>query len=116
MIAERAGQPHLPPPPPPPQKPGTLQRWQNQGGCTGAIAAILIVLAKFAAPILALLGKLKGALVLFKFASLTKLLVTGGSMIGTVVVEAWQWGWPFAIGLTALIFVHESGHAWAAHK
>lgn len=41
---------------------------------------------------------------------LAKFLPTMGSALLSVVLYAQAWGWPFAAGFVALIFVHELGH------
>jgi Zn-dependent protease len=102
--------------PPPPRRQSKLHQLQSQGGIWGALATILILLAKFGGVLLGLLVKLKGLLVGLKFLTLGKVLVTGGSMLLTIVLESFALGWPFAVGLTMLIFIHESGHAIAAHR
>src|SRR2546421_1429779 len=61
-----------------------------------AIAAIIAFLAKFKA-ILLLLPKLK-------------LLTTSGTMLVSLAAYALLWGWQFAAGFIALLFVHEMGH------
>jgi Zn-dependent protease len=91
-----------------------LQRWQGQKGIMGALATILILLAKFGGIVLGVLVKLKGLLVGLKFLTLGKVLITGGSMLLTIVLEAVSFGWAFAVGITALIFFHEFGHATGA--
>lgn len=40
-----------------------------------------------------------------------KLLTTGASMLVSVAAYALLWGWRFAAGFVALLFVHEMGHA-----
>jgi Zn-dependent protease len=55
----------------------------------------------------ALLAKFKG--VIFLLPKL-KLLATFGSMGLSVAAYALIWGWPFAAGFVALLFIHESGH------
>lgn len=50
-------------------------------------------------------------------AKLGKLLTTGGTMLVSLVVYAWIYGWRYAAGFVALLFVHEMGHFIAArHK
>ena len=49
-------------------------------------------------------------------AKLGKLLTTGGTMLLSVVVYAFIWGWRYAAGFVALIFVHEMGHYIAARQ
>ena len=39
-----------------------------------------------------------------------KLLTTAGSMLLSVAAYALIWGWKFAVGFVALLFVHELGH------
>jgi hypothetical protein len=54
---------------------------------------------------------------LFTGAKFGKLLVTGGSMLVSLVVYAWIFGWRYAAGFIGLLFVHEMGHFIAArHK
>jgi Zn-dependent protease len=60
------------------------------------IAAIVAFAAKFKAIIL-LLPKIK-------------LLATAGTMFVSLAAYAWIWGWQFAAGFIALLFVHEMGH------
>src|SRR3954452_7657965 len=62
----------------------------------GAIAALAVLLGKFKA-VLLLLPKLK-------------ILTTSGSMLVSVAAYALIWGWKFAFGFVALLFVHEMGH------
>ena len=49
-------------------------------------------------------------------AKLGKLFTTGGTMLLSVVVYAFIWGWRYAAGFVALIFVHEMGHYIAARQ
>src|SRR3954468_15574892 len=53
------------------------------------------------------LSKLKFLLVALKCA---KFLTTSATMLVSVAAYAFIWGWPFAAGFVALLFVHESGH------
>jgi len=60
---------------------------------------------------------IKLLLLLFKGATIGKFLLSGGSMLLTMCLYAWGFGWPFAVGLVLLIFIHEMGHYFAAkHK
>ena len=43
-------------------------------------------------------------------ATKAKFLVTSGSMLVSVAAYALIWGWKFAAGFVALLFVHEMGH------
>lgn len=45
-----------------------------------------------------------------------KVLIVVGSMLVSVAAYAWLWGWPFAVGFVALIFVHEMGHVVALRR
>ena len=83
------GEPYVAPPLQPERK--TLR---NRFG--GAIAAILVLLGKFKS-VLLLLPKLK-------------LLSTSATMLVSVAAYALIWGWKFALGFVALLFVHEMGH------
>jgi Zn-dependent protease len=47
---------------------------------------------------------------------LGKVLLTGGSMLVSVIAYAWIYGWWYAVGFVALIFVHEMGHYLAARQ
>src|SRR5687768_2136353 len=59
-----------------------------------------LVLLKFGA-------KLKGLLLLLPK---LKVLTTSASMLVSVAAYAVIWGWSFAVGFVALLFVHEMGH------
>src|SRR3954470_6210603 len=77
---------------------GERKPWWKRGG--GGIAALGLLIVKFAAKIkvvLLLLPKLK-------------ILTTSGSMLVSVAAYSLLWGWKFAIGFVLLLFVHEMGH------
>lgn len=59
---------------------------------------------------------MKILLVLLSKGGITKLLTTGGTMILSVGAYALLFGWPYAVGLVLLIFVHELGHYIAARQ
>jgi Zn-dependent protease len=89
------------PAPAPPQEPQIApplepERKTIRNRLGGAIAAIAVLLGKFKA-VLLLLPKLK-------------LLTTSGSMLVSVAAYALIWGWKFAVGFVALLFIHEMGH------
>jgi Zn-dependent protease len=63
-----------------------------------AVAGLLVL--KWAA-------KLKGLLLVLPK---LKLLTTSGSMLLSVAAYSLIWGWTFALGFVALLFVHELGH------
>ncbi|MBC3872853.1 site-2 protease family protein [Undibacterium flavidum] len=56
--------------------------------------------------------KLFGAL--FAAGKLGKLFISGGSMLLTVILYSWVYGWKYAIGFVLLILIHEMGHFVAA--
>jgi Zn-dependent protease len=91
----------LPPAPPggeqqpPPPKPRTGLR-----KALGPLFGVLVVIAKFAA-------KLKAVLLLLPK---LKLLTTSASMLVSIAAYTLIWGWRFAVGFVALLFVHEMGH------
>ncbi|MBV9850733.1 MAG: site-2 protease family protein [Armatimonadetes bacterium] len=118
MLAERARAAIPPAPETPhyaaPQNPSRLQQLKDRGGIVGALATILLVLAKIGAPVLALLAKLKFLLIGLKLLTFGKILLTGGSML----LSMWVWGmyyggWKFGVAIVLLIFIHECGHAIA---
>lgn len=45
-----------------------------------------------------------------------KLLTTGGTMLISMAVYAWVFGWRYAVGFVLLILVHEMGHYVAARQ
>jgi Zn-dependent protease len=54
--------------------------------------------------------------VLFAAGKLGKVAVTGGTMLISVFAYALIFGWWYAVGFVALIFVHEMGHYVAARQ
>jgi Zn-dependent protease len=59
---------------------------------------------------------MKLLLLLLSSAKLGKLLTTGGSMLLSVLVYGWFFGWPYAVGFVGLLLVHELGHYLAARQ
>ena len=45
-----------------------------------------------------------------------KLATTGGTMLLSLAIYATIWGWRYAAGFIALLFVHEMGHYIAARQ
>jgi Zn-dependent protease len=80
--------------PPLPADPPRRNRWLYPLAGLGALAVNFAGKAK---ALLLLLPKLK-------------LLSTGGTMLLSVAAYALLWGWRFAVGFVALLFVHEMGH------
>lgn len=60
------------------------------------------------------MGKLLAALL--AAGKLGKMLGTGGTMLLSMLVYSWVFGWPYAIGFVLLVFVHEMGHYLAARQ
>jgi len=94
-------------PPPPQRQKSTLEKWREKGGILGRIAVALMFIAKVGAPVFALLGKLK-FLLIFKGVFFTLI-----SMAVSIWAYSTRFGLAFGIGIVALIFIHESGHAIA---
>jgi Zn-dependent protease len=67
---------------------------------TGALAAIVALIAKFFAAI-------KGAVLLLPK---LKLLTTAGTALVSIAAYSLFWGWTFALGFVVLMFIHEMGH------
>jgi Zn-dependent protease len=65
------------------------------------------------AAIVALLAKLKALLVVLPK---IKLLATAVSALVSIGAYSLLWGWQFAAGFVALIFIHEMGHVFALRR
>ncbi len=59
---------------------------------------------------------IKLLLLLLSGAKLAKLLASGGTMLLSLLVYAFVFGWKYAAGFIALLFVHEMGHFVAARQ
>ena len=59
---------------------------------------------------------MKLLLILLKALKLGKVLPAAGTMLLSVAVYAWLFGWWYAVGFVALLFVHEMGHYVAARR
>ena len=59
---------------------------------------------------------MKLLLLLLSGAKLGQLLSSGGTMLISLVVYAFVYGWRYAAGFVALLFVHEMGHYLAARQ
>ncbi len=77
-------------------EPPPAKRAKPRGRLGALLAAIAAFLAKFKSALL-LLPKLK-------------LLTTVGTMLVSIAAYSFVFGWTFAVGFVALIFVHEMGH------
>jgi Zn-dependent protease len=53
---------------------------------------------------------------LFAAGKLGKLMTTGGTMLLSMLVYTWVFGWRYAAGFLLLLFVHEMGHYVAARQ
>jgi|HigsolmetaAR201D_1030396.scaffolds.fasta_scaffold02521_5 Zn-dependent proteases len=98
-----AGRPTFEPPYEPgyePIQPGSgrrrtlRQRLERVGAPLAGLAILLVTKGK---ALLLLLPKLK-------------ILTTSASMLVSIAAYALIWGWPFAVGFVALLFLHEMGH------
>jgi Zn-dependent protease len=95
------GAPELPRPEPEPARDP-----RRQGPIRRRLSAI-------GAAIVALLAKLKTVLLLLPK---LKLLASNGTILVSLAAYALLWGWPFAAGFIALLFVHEMGHVIALRR
>src|SRR4051812_36043769 len=77
--------------------------WKRAGG---ALAAIALVIAKFAAKAKALLFLLPKV----------KLFTTSATMLVSIGAYALFWGWKFGVGFVLLLFVHEMGHVFQLRR
>lgn len=59
---------------------------------------------------------MKALLLLFSALKMGKVLTTVGTMLLSIAAYAWIYGWWYAVGFVALIFVHEMGHYLAARR
>ncbi len=59
---------------------------------------------------------IKLLLLLLSGAKFAKLFTTGGTMLISLVVYAFIFGWRYAAGFVALLFIHEMGHYIAAKQ
>ena len=59
---------------------------------------------------------IKGLLLLLTAGKFGKLLLSSGSMLLSIAVYGWMFGWPYAVGIVALLFAHEMGHYLAARS
>ena len=88
------------PEPPPPHQ--GRRRSSFRGRLSALGAAIVALATKFKA-VLLLLPKLK-------------LFASSGTILVSLAAYALLWGWPFAAGFIALLFVHEMGHVIALRR
>jgi Zn-dependent protease len=59
---------------------------------------------------------MKLLLLLFSGLKFGKILTTSGTMLLSIAVYAWIFGWWYAVGFVVLMFVHEMGHYLAARQ
>ena len=99
MEASGYNQPVQRPVPEGPIHPGSGRRldWRKALAPLGALALLLV---KFGAKLKALLFLLPKI----------KIFTTSASMLVSIGAYSLLWGWKFAIGFVALLFVHEMGH------
>jgi Zn-dependent protease len=79
---------------------------RRQSGFRGRISAV-------GAAIVAMLAKFKAVLLLLPK---LKLFATSGTILVSLAAYALIWGWAFAAGFIALLFVHEMGHVIALRR
>jgi Zn-dependent protease len=91
---------------PRPQGPDPAFERRRQGPIRRRLSAI-------GAAIVAVLAKLKAILLLLPK---VKLLASSGTILVSLAAYAVIWGFPFAAGFIALLFVHEMGHAIALRR
>jgi Zn-dependent protease len=65
---------------------------------------------------LAVLSKGKAGLLLLKGLPFSKVLLTSGSMVLSMVAYAAKGGWAFGVGFVLLILIHELGHGFAMKR
>jgi Zn-dependent protease len=101
MDMDRSQSQWLPPaayePAPPPPTPAPPPRRSGFKRFTTPIFFGLLALLKWGKALLLLLPK-------------AKVLTTSASMLVSVAAYALIWGWKFAVGFVALLFIHEMGH------
>jgi Zn-dependent protease len=102
-LAAAVGQPARPLPPRPPSR---LEQLKARGGILGTLASLALLGAKFIGAIKVVL------LVLLKM----KFLLTAGTMLLSIWYDSRIFGWPLAVGIVGMIFLHECGHAIAARS
>lgn len=59
---------------------------------------------------------MKAILALLLAGKLGQVITSGGSMLLSVFVYAWVYGWSYAVGIVAMLFAHEGGHYIAAKQ
>jgi Zn-dependent protease len=59
---------------------------------------------------------IKLAVLAFAGLKFSKIFLTAGTMLLSLLVYTSLWGWPFALGFILLLFLHEMGHFLAAQQ
>jgi Zn-dependent protease len=106
---ERPGTEPLPVAAPPTPLAPTLTQGQKMQKKAPWLAALLFVGAKIKSVFMLLFGALK-------FLKLGKILLTSGTMLVSIVLYSYAFGWPFAVGFVLTIFVHEMGHVYVGWR
>jgi Zn-dependent protease len=91
---------------PPPEPQPVVEPRRPQSALRRRISA-------FGAGVLALLAKFKAVILLLPK---LKLFTSTGTILVSLAAYALLWGWPFAAGFIALLFVHEMGHVIALRR
>jgi Zn-dependent protease len=97
----------LPPAAPVPEPPAPPRPARGRAGSDSRARRLLGPLFVAGLVVLKLGAKLKGLLLLLPK---LKVLTTSASMLVSVAAYAVIWGWRFAVGFVALLFLHEMGH------
>ena len=95
-----------PDPSPTEPRPAFNKKPRKQSGIRSRLSAL-------GAAIVALLAKLKTVLLLLPK---LKLLASTGTILVSLAAYALLWGWGFAAGFIALLFIHEMGHVIALRR
>jgi Zn-dependent protease len=82
--------------------------WDGLKRYLGPVAVVLLLVFKFFAKVKFLI------IPVLKFFPV--ILMTGGTMLLSIVGYVIAWGWQFAVGFVLLILVHELGHLAAARR
>ena len=85
------------------RRPSASRGGRGGGAAGGGLLATLLVIAAKAKTLLLLLPKIK-------------LLTTSGTMLVSIAAYTLIWGWKFAVGFVALLFIHEMGHVIALRR
>jgi Zn-dependent protease len=86
---------------------------KSSKGKFGILGVLVLLAWQFKALLFLFLAKFKFLLIGFKFLGISKVLLTGGTMLLSVFSYAILFGFPFGLGFAILILIHEMGHVLA---